>query len=544
VADLHLAARLLLVARAGGSARRAFTMAVSYAKERKQFGAPIGRFQAIQHKLANCLIGIEGVACTLLQACTSFDMGEREWRTFAALSHTFASGTLRQVILEAHHTFGAVGYAEEHELPRHFRRIHADMARLGGVRKSKGDIAQHLIERRGTLPEYDLGSVGNAFRAQVREWLEQHWMSDGLPSGRDVPFHLRGYADSYPAFSAALASTGWISGAWPEEFGGQGRTPFEQLALTEEIQRVGAPIVQVGEIQALALMRYGTESQQAKFLPLLREGKIRFCLGYSEPESGSDLASLRTSARREGDEWIINGQKIWTTGAEKSDYMWLAARTNPDASPVHAGISVFIVPMNAAGITVRPSMALYGHTFCTEFLDNVRVPADALVGDVNGGWKILTSALATERILMGGAVAQALAVFDGLVAHVRSARTQDGSALSSDRSVLDRLAQLASEIEVARQLLLSSVKILEQGNVPLHEAAMSKVYTGELLQRLGEAAIDIAGTGITLEEGQGGAITDGRMEQMLRRSIMMVVGGGTAEIQRSLIAQRGLGLPR
>jgi alkylation response protein AidB-like acyl-CoA dehydrogenase len=291
-------------------------------------------------------------------------------------------------------------------------------------------------------------------------------------------------------------------------------------------------------------MRYGTEAQRARFLPDIREGKIRFCLGYSEPGSGSDLASLKTSARREGNEWVINGQKLWTTGAEKADYMWLAARTDPDAKPVHAGISIFIVPMNAPGMTVRPSMALYGHTFCTEFLDNVRVPADALVGELNGGWKILTSALATERILMGGSVTLALAVFNDLLSHVRTSSDTDGEPLRLDGAARDRLACLASEIEVARQLLAHSVRMVEAGKVPLHEAAMSKVYTGELLQRVGETAIDIGGMGITLEEGQAGAITDGRMEQMLRRSIMMVVGGGTAEIQRSLIAQRGLGLPR
>jgi len=247
---------------------------------------------------------------------------------------------------------------------------------------------------------------------------------------------------------------------------------------------------------------------------------------------------------RDGDEWVINGQKLWTTGAEKSDYMWLAARTDPDARPVHAGISVFIVPMNTPGITVRPSMALYGNTFCTEFLDNVRVPASALVGEVNGGWKILTSALATERILMGGAVAQALATFNSLLDHVRSAAASSGVSLAEDGAVRDRLAFLAAEIEVARQFLAHSVRMVEQGKVPTYEAAISKVYTGELLQRVGESALDIAGMGITLEEGVPGAITNGRMEQMLRRSIMMVVGGGTAEIQRTLIAQRGLELPR
>ncbi|MFM0394977.1 acyl-CoA dehydrogenase [Paraburkholderia phytofirmans] len=544
VEDLHRVARLLLVARSFGAARRAFELAVEYAKERHQFGQPIGRFQAIQHKLANCLISLEGVSHALAQASSCFDHADPDWCIFTALCHAFASPNLRQVVLEAHHTFAAIGYAEEHELPRHFRRIHCDQTRLGGARLSRNEIAGYLLDSARTLPAYDLGEAGNAFRREVREWLETHWIRDGGPTDRVVPFHERGYIKSYPEFASALADTGWIAASWPREFGGQERTPLEQLAMTEEFQRLGVPVIQVGEIQAFALMKYGTEEQRNEYLPKLRQGQIRFCLGYSEPGAGSDLAAMKTTAVKDGDDWVINGQKLWTTGAEKSDYMWLAARTDPDARPVHAGISVFIVPMDTPGISVRPSMALYGHTFCTEFLDNVRVPASALVGEVNGGWKILTSALATERILMGGAVAQALATFNSLLDYVRSATTNSGAPLAEDGAVRDKLAFLAAEIEVARQLLAHSVGMVEQGKVPTYEAAMSKVYTGELLQRVSENALDIAGMGVTLGEGVPGAITDGRMEQMLRRSIMMVVGGGTAEIQRSLIAQRGLELPR
>ncbi|MDB5870157.1 MAG: mmgC2 [Polaromonas sp.] len=154
-------------------------------------------------------------------------------------------------------------------------------------------------------------------------------------------------------------------------------------------------------------MGFGTPEQKAEFMPKLYQGETWFCLGYSEPAAGSDLVSLKTTAVKDGDEWVINGQKIWTTFAEHSDYMWLAVRTDPDAKSKHAGISIFMVPMNTSGITVQPSMALYGHTFCNEFFDNVRVPKSALVGQVNGGWKILMAALATERVSMGGFVAQA-----------------------------------------------------------------------------------------------------------------------------------------
>lgn len=536
VEDLSRVARLGLVARSLGAASRSFEMVAEYAKERQQFGQPIGKFQAIQHKLADCLTALEGVRQTLNNAAINYDYGVDQWRVFASACYAYASPALRQVSLETHHTFGAIGYSEEHEAPRHFRRTHGDLARMGGPMRAREELAQYLIDEGQELPDYDLGPAGNAFRLEVRQWLAEHWTANLKPAHDALPFHERGRDREY---AAGMMKQNWHAVAWPKEYGGQARSPMEQLAFMEEIQRADAPRAGRGGIQAFALMTYGTAEQKAEFLPKLRSGEINFCLGYSEPGSGSDLASLKTSAVRDGDEWVINGQKIWTTGAEKADYIWLAARTDPTAKPPHAGISVFIVPMSSPGITIQPSMALYGHTFCNEFFDNVRVPANALVGEVNGGWKVLTSALATERITMGGFVANVRANFERLLAHIRATPSLLGLA-----AVRDRIGALAAEIEVARQLLTTSVQMLENGKVPVHEAGMSKVFTGELMERLGEAALDICGTGVTLAEEAEGAISNGKLEQMLRQSIMVVIGGGTAEVQRNLIALRGLNLPR
>jgi len=542
--DLNLVTRLIVTARALGAARRGFEMAVEYAKQRQQFGQPIGRFQAIQHKLADAMTDLEGTRLTLAAAARSYDFGDPQWALSALSSIVFASPALRQVTLEAHHIFAAIGYAEEHEMPRHFRRVHGDLVRFGGVLRAREQIAAHVLDKGQTLPEYDLGEAGNAFRQEVRAWLAKHWKNGPAQRERALPFEHRHHNFKDPEYMAELSRTGWRAMAWPKIWGGQARSPLEQLALMEEFQRAGAPMVNVGEIQAFALMQYGSERQKTKFLPGLRSGEIRFCLGYSEPGAGSDLASLKTRAERDGDEWVINGQKIWTTGAEYAQYMWLAARTDPAATPPHAGISVFIVPMDAPGLSVRPSMAMYGHTFCSEFLDDVRIPADALVGPLHDGWKVLTSALATERIMMGSNVTSVLVRFEQLVEIVRELSAHDGQPLARDRAIRDRIGQLAAEIEVARQLLITSIQSMEQGRSPIHEAAMSKVYTAELMQRLPEAALDIIGTAASLAEAAPGAISDGCMEQLLRHSIMYVVGGGTAQIQRNLIAQRGLGLPR
>jgi len=537
--DLNRVARLVLVARSLGAAQRGFELVVEYAKERQQFGQPIGKFQAIQHKLANCMTALEGVRQTLGNAATHHDHGAGDWRLFAAACYAHGSPALRQVSLETHHTFGAIGYSEEHEAPRHFRCTHGDLARHGGPRRAREELAACLLDAGQGLPDYDLGPAGNAFRQEVRLWLAEHWGPAKKAAYRKLPFADRG-RDS--EFSRELGEKGWLGISWPKEFGGQARTPFEQLAYIEELQLAEAPEFGLS-LQAPALMKFGSKAQQNKYIPAILRGEISFSLGYSEPGSGSDLASLRTRAVRDGDEWVINGQKIWNSAGSYADYIWLAARTDPDAQPGHAGISVFIVPAKAPGVTMRPSMALYGRTFCNVFLDEVRVPADALVGEANGGWKILTGALADERMLMGASIHRTRRLFARVNEYIRRSEVH-GKPMASLGWVRDRIGALAAEIEVGRRLLMHCVAMAEQGKVPIHEAAMSKCYSGELMERFGEAALDLLGMQATLSEDADNPLAAGEIEQYLRQAIMFVIGGGTVEIQRNLIAQRGLGLPR
>lgn len=538
VEDLNRLARLALVGRSLGAANRAFEMVVEYSKERHQFGQQIAKFQAIQHKLANCLTSLEGVRQSLWAAATSFDFGSSDWRVFASAAYAFAGPALRQVSLETHHTFGAIGYSEEHEAPRHFRRTHGDLTRYGGVRHAREELAHYLIDEGHTLPEYDLGPAANAFRQEVNDWLTTYWSGERKACHESLPFELRKWD---PEFTKAVANMGWIGISWPIEYGGQARSPLQQLAFHEAMTFVHAPARAhfcAAYMQAPAIMKFGTPEQKAKFLPAILRGELSFCLGYSEPGSGSDLASLRTSAVRDGDEWVINGQKLWCTDGEKAQYVWLAVRTDPNAKPQHAGISMFAVPLNSPGITIHPSMALYGHSFCTVFFDDVRVPASALIGEVNGGWKVITSALADERMLMGASVVEIRRAFQALVENVRVANDRDNSA------VRDRIGALASELEVARRFMMHAVSMAEQNRVAMAEAAISKHFTGELMERVGEASLDILGLGATLSEGSLGALSDGLLEQVLRFSMMLVIAGGTAEIQRTLIALRGLNLPR
>jgi alkylation response protein AidB-like acyl-CoA dehydrogenase len=540
VNDLISVARLGYAARALGAAKRAFELAVAYAKDRKQFGQPIGAFQAIQHKLANCHIALQGVELTIANAARQYDLKARDWRWFAAAAHVLAGKHLRQVSLETHHTFGAIGYSEEHEAPRHFKRIHLDVLRHGGARRAREELAERFLgDTPSRLPEYDLGLAGNAFREEVRAWLQVHWAGEHRAAHERLSFKEREYDRD---FARKLGQTGWIGLSWPERFGGQQRGPLEQLAFMEEMERAEAPRAGA-PVQAAMLQVYGTPGQQRKYLPEILSGEAIYGMGYSEPEAGSDLASLRTRAVRDGDHYIINGQKIWTT-TYWGEYMLLATRTDPDAKPAHAGISMFIVPMNTPGITMKTSATMYGGTFANVFYDNVRVPAENMVGAEGNGWKVLTGALATERGFIGGGIVLKVAhAFDLLCEYIRATEL-DGSPMRLDPLLRDRIGDLAAEIEAGRQMMVHCAEQVAGGETPPHDAAASKVYSGELMERFGEIALDILGLEGSLSEGSPGAILRGRIEQNLRHSLMWVISIGANEIQRSLIAQRGLGLPR
>jgi alkylation response protein AidB-like acyl-CoA dehydrogenase len=536
LANLRLIATLALLARAHGAARRAFELAAEYAKERQQFGQPIGRFQAIQHKLANCFIDLEGIRLVLRHTARLFDRDDDDWSYFANCAMAFAGPALRRVSLETQHTFGAIGYAEEHEAPRHFKRVHLDTIALGGMAHAKRCLASRLFDRGGReLPQYDFGPAGNELREQARRWLAQNWAGERKAAFDARPFAKREFDAE---FARDIGDTGWIGLGWPREFGGQARTPLEQIAFIETMERNEAPRIGAS-IQSNALMMFGTPEQQKKYLPEILRGEAMHGMGYSEPQAGSDLAALRTSAVRDGDHWVINGQKIWTT-TWWGKYMFLAARTDKDVKPPHAGISMFIVPMNAPGITIQPATTMYDGSFANIFYDNVRVPLDNLIGRVNEGWKVLTGALAFERGLVGGGIVLKVAhAFEQMRQHILSR-----PELSADPIVRDRMANFDCEIEIGRLLMMHCAELAADGITPPEYGAISKVFSSELMERFGEAALDMLGMRAALSEQMPGAIDNGRFEHNLRHSLMWVISIGTNEIQRSLIAQRALGLPR
>lgn len=534
--------RLGWAARACGAAAEGFDAFLEYGKQRKQFGQPIASFQALQHKMANSHMLLEGCRLQLAAAARAHDEQAPNWRALAASAIAFAAGALRKVALETQHCFGAIGFSEEHIAPALFRRVHADLVRLGGVSHARSELASQVLSAGRAGVDAIFSRADDpvaAFRERFRHWLAQNW----TPQDREA-LRARAAEDRNwdLAFAQRLGSAGWTTLNWPKAAGGIDATPLEQMAYAEELLRAGATdhaLICSCRVMAPEIIAHGSRSLQEALLPGLRAGTITGCLGYSEPDAGSDLASLRTRAVREGDAYIVNGQKIWTTDGHRASHMLLAARTHPDPTLRHAGISLFVVPMNTPGITVHQMTAMYGQKFCSIFFDNVRVPVEWRLGEENQGWAVLAGALANERIAMGGLAIRLQALLGAIAEAVK-----ERPHLVNDSLARDRIGQLTADLVTSRLLVAQSLAPGQTGAAPLVHAAMAKVFASELSQSLCESALDLLGAAALLGQGAPDVPADGEIELLLRTSIMFVVGGGSNEIQRNIIAQRGLGMGR
>jgi len=383
-----------------------------------------------------------------------------------------------------------------------------------------------------------------AFRQQVRDFL-----TGELPAGWGSPdFHLP-FAERmafYREWAKKLGRKGWMAPAWPREYGGAGMSIMEQFIFNEEVAKARAPAVGgIGvNFAGPTIILYGTEEQKQEHLPPILAGDVVWCQGFSEPGAGSDLASLQTRAVRDGDDYIINGQKTWTSGAQFSHKMILLARTDPQA-PKHKGISYFLLDMNSPGITIQPLVNIAGVPGFNEvFFDNVRIPSRNLLGEENRGWYIGTATLDFERSSIGAAWATAQGVED-LARYAREHLDGErGSALLRNPTVRWELAERSIEAEVARLLSYRVVSLQSRGLVPNYEASIAKLYTSELQQRIAATGLKMIGLYGLLDRHSKGAPLKGRLMRAYLWAVAATIGGGTSEIQRNIIATRGLGLPR
>jgi alkylation response protein AidB-like acyl-CoA dehydrogenase len=379
-----------------------------------------------------------------------------------------------------------------------------------------------------------------AFREEVRDYLHREWTEE-------LPSYESGSEESWEIeqeMRRKLADKGWLTLSWPKKYGGLEATTMQQVIFNDEwsyAQAPGRDGLGIGFIGP-AIMVHGTEEQKVRHIRGIAKGEVVWCQGYSEPESGSDLASLQTRAVEDGEHYVINGQKIWTSQAHKADWILLLARTDPEA-PKHRGITMFLADMKTPGVSVRPIIDMTGHhPFNETFFDNVKVPKTNIVGEINRGWYAGMTLLDFERSGVGYC-AMSKRALDETVRYARTTKS-NGRMLIEQPEVRNKLAGMAVEIEVAYMLSYQIAWMQSNGEVPNKEASMGKAFTTEVEQRTFQMGMQVLGLHGQLLKGSRHAPLEGFIERNYLRTISDTIQSGTSEIQRNIIATRGLGLPR
>ncbi len=341
--------------------------------------------------------------------------------------------------------------------------------------------------------------------------------------------------ETWRATVRQMGKDGWLGIGWPKEFGGQGRGPIDQLIFYEEAGRAGAPIplVTINTVGP-TIAQYGTDEQKDFFIPKILGGEIQFAIGYSEPEAGTDLASLRTGAERHGDEYIVNGQKVFTTGGHAADFVWLACRTDPDA-PKHKGISILIVDTTDPGYSSTPIHTVAGGRTNATYYHDVRVLVNRLVGEENGGWRMITTQLNFERDALGPAGR----IFRSLDAVTKWAR--ETGAIEQEW-VRINLARVRAKAEACSLMNWKIAASQEHGHLNAADASALKVFGTELRIEATSLLMEVLGSSV--QKGSPGALLDGLLEVAYRGAIVGTFGGGVNEVQREIIGAAGLGMPR
>lgn len=351
-----------------------------------------------------------------------------------------------------------------------------------------------------------------------------------------------GTGNVYRETVAQMGRDGWLALGWPKEYGGQARSAMDQLIFTDEAAIAGAPVpfLTINSV-APTIMAFGSEEQKKFFLPKIAAGELHFAIGYSEPGAGTDLANLRTTAVRDGDDYIVNGQKMWTSLIQYADYVWLAVRTNTDAKK-HRGISVLIVPTTADGFSWTPVHTMAGPDTSATYYSDVRVPVANRVGEENGGWKLVTNQLNHERVALVSAQPIIVAL-NQVREWAQNTKDAGGARLIDSEWVQLNLARVHAKVEVLK--LINWELASAEGAAPSPaDASAAKVFGTELATEAYRLLMEVLGSGATVRQDSFGALLRGRVERMHRACLILTFGGGTNEVQRDIIGMVALGLPR
>jgi alkylation response protein AidB-like acyl-CoA dehydrogenase len=377
----------------------------------------------------------------------------------------------------------------------------------------------------------------------LRAELRSYFAKLMTPAVRAKTRGLEG-GDAYKQVIRQMGKDGWLGIGWPEEYGGQGKTATEQQIFVEEARRAGAPIPFVTlNTVGPALMQHGSKEHKAQYLPGIVTGEIHFAIGYSEPEAGTDLASLKTEAVLDGDHYVVNGTKSFTSGAADADYVWLACRTDPDV-PKHKGITILIVPTSSPGFTSSPIGVISGgETFMT-YYENVRVPVENVVGRENGGWTLITTQLNHERIGLSAFSSFGVYLLERAVEWARETIGPNDEPIASQEWVQANLAEAWALGEALRLMNARMGWELEAGRLAPADASVVKVYGTECLIEIYRLLIEVVGPAATLQGDPTAEDLAARLEVEYRACTINTFGGGVNEIQREIVAMLGLGLPR
>jgi alkylation response protein AidB-like acyl-CoA dehydrogenase len=525
LARLRLTAATVLAAEQVGVAQQCLDLSLSYVSGRVQFGQPIAAFQAVKHRCAQMMVSIELARSAFYAAAARNDLQA------VAAARCLANEAAQFCAQEAIQLHGGVGFCWEYDPHLYFKRAQSNSQWFGMSTRWLAQVAAELLQEAlpHELPE-------EAFQAEVHAWLEQHLSGEFLA--------MRGCQgpgdDSFaPALAKrweqCLAAGGWVGMGWPAAHGGRDLPLAQQVAFHEAYVRAGGPgrIGHIGEqLLAPTLMAYGTPAQQQRFLPGIRAGTSYWAQGYSEPDAGSDLANVKTRAKREGDQWIINGQKVWTSWAQESDWIFVLARTEA-GSQRHRGLSLLLVPLRQPGITIRPIRQMTGSAEFNEvFFDSARTEASLHLGELGQGWKVAMDLLGFER---GVSTLGQQAQFEHELQLLLSQARRDG--LAQDPVLAQRIAAAALGLQALRA---NALRVLS-GAAGSPESFVAKYAWSNWHRDFGRLAADVLGPQANVIDADPAAQ---RLRQVWLYSRADTIYAGSNEIQLNLIAERALGMPR